>query len=114
MLLAHSGPLPGAQPMVICCSSRARFVNRGAGGSGSGSATAQTVLDVVEEGQVCIVQVGVDQDFHELLLEALDQVAHDSGQGTLVLAQTLAPKTGPQSNLHLRRVPEPVPKIQRL
>ena len=82
----------------------------GAGGAGVEGTSAEAVLDAVQEGQVGVVQVWVDKDLHDLLLEPLDQVAHDGRKRPLVLAQALTAKAGPKRNVHIRRVPEAIPE----
>ena len=64
---------------------------------------------MTKEWDDLIVQVGIDEDLHELLLQSLLHLSHDRREGGLVLAQTLAAKARPQRQLHVWRSAESVP-----
>ena len=64
---------------------------------------------MIHEGQHLVVQVGIDENFHELKLESLLQMFHHRREPTLVLAKRVTPETGSKSDLQFWRSPETVP-----
>lgn len=64
---------------------------------------------MVEQRDDLVVQVGVDEHLHKLLLEALLQVAHHGRERGLVLAERAAAEAGAQGELELGGRAEAVP-----
>jgi hypothetical protein len=65
---------------------------------------------VVHAREDLVVEVGVDEDLHELLLKPVFEVSHDGGDCALVFAEAAASETRTERKLHLGRLAESIPK----
>lgn len=75
----------------------------------AGRGRVQRVDDVVHERQDLVVEVGIDENLHELQLESLFQVFHDRRKRAFVLAERVAAEARSESDFKFRRSPESIP-----